>query len=228
MAVTTAEAWDLWREACCDEQGGHWWDVPMRLEHGHLTLTCERCPVTMEIYPVVDKIRLPWGSVATVRTGVCRLCFTKFRWADLGEQQQAYCSPAHRETAHAKRKRARKRKAAALARQQAKRDATCRVCGGKFQSSDEEQRFCSDPCREFAQQHRHVQTARLPRLWELEGPCPSGKVKHPNRIAAMEAAKHYVRLRYSAFPRWLTAYRCDTCFCWHLTSKPRSRRPLSA
>jgi hypothetical protein len=151
VTVTTAEAWDLWREACCLERGGHFWEA------GYLARPCKCC------------------------SAVSRVCY---------------------------------------------------VCENWYRAPGDRQRCCSDACREFACKYKYVQPPRLRQLWKQEQwrtkPCPSGKIRHQAKRAAEKAAKRQVRLRYSAFPRWLNVYECDMCGGWHLTSKPQARRQNKA
>lgn len=116
----------------------------------------------------------------------------------------------------------------------AKARKVCDVCDGVFTPDSEDQRRCSDPCREFAYRHRHDKTD----LWNRERarlglwPCPSGKVRYQAKREAEKAAQYTGRLAYGGFRRgWLNVYECSLCFGgWHMTSKPQGsrRRPQVA
>jgi hypothetical protein len=117
--VTTAEAWDLWRVACCEERGGHAWKMPdqFRREDGreYLAFTCRHCPVTMDTYVADDEIRLPWGGPFPVVTWACKYCGTAFRWVQYGSPAREYCSYRHAGLARAKKIRDQQRSLAACA-----------------------------------------------------------------------------------------------------------------
>lgn len=104
---------------------------------------------------------------------------------------------------------------------------TCDVCGEDFEPASEDQRRCSDGCREFARQHRHASAKHLAGLWKQHQcwvePCPSGKVRHQKKRDAVKAARAAARQRYLGMRDWLRVYQCDRCEGWHLTSKPEAR-----
>lgn len=109
--ITTAEAWDLWRAASCDERGGHWWKVSKPLgRDDHTTFTCGHCPATVDVYPVDGEIRTPWGVTAQVVTRVCKFCDIEFRQAKYSDSSpQEYCCKRHSTYAWQKRSRERTR-----------------------------------------------------------------------------------------------------------------------
>jgi hypothetical protein len=111
QAITTAEAWDLWREASCDERAAHWWKQSKRLgRNDHATFTCGHCPATIDVYPADDEIRLPWGITVPVVTRTCKLCESEFRQimtADSAPQEG--CCKAHSNSVRQKRNRERTR-----------------------------------------------------------------------------------------------------------------------
>lgn len=105
--ITTAEAWDLWREASCDERAAHWWKTSKPLgRDDHVTFTCGHCPATMDAYPAGDEIRLPWGITVPVVTRTCKICEAEFRQIMYGDSApQEGCCKAHSNYARVKRNR---------------------------------------------------------------------------------------------------------------------------
>lgn len=101
----------------------------------------------------------------------------------------------------------------------------CDVCGTGFTPASDDQRRCSEACRDFAQQHKHARSKALPALWrrsqESTQPCPSGKVRHQRKAGAEKSARQIGRQRFGGKPDWLRVYECDLCHGWHLTSKAR-------
>lgn len=122
--ITTAEAWDLWREACCDERGGHHWETWKYLGRGcgPMTFTCGCCPATLDVYPAGDRIRLPWGITVPVVTRTCKRCGTEFRQVMTSTTVQEYCSRSHATAARRARNRP-ERMAAHEARIRAEQEA---------------------------------------------------------------------------------------------------------
>lgn len=63
---------------------------------------------------------------------------------------------------------------------------TCDVCGSGFAPASEDQRRCSETCRDFARQHRQLSPKGLADLWrrqqQLAQPCPSGKAWATNSL----------------------------------------------
>lgn len=100
--TATAEAWDAWRIASCEESGGHAWRfLPGQDEN--LSLACSCCPHAETLHPDGGVITLPWGLTIPVVTGACGYCGEEFRRPVTGEQFPAYCRKAHADRAKEKR-----------------------------------------------------------------------------------------------------------------------------
>lgn len=112
---------------------------------------------------------------------------------------------------------------------------TCDVCRREFTPESDEQRRCSDLCREIARSFRHRPTTELYGYWKQRTElfveyCPvTGKRRYRTKKEAKRSERIATVRRYSGTNNWLRVYYCDDCYSWHLTSKPlRAQSPASS
>lgn len=201
--MSVAQAWDRWREECCAEIGGHWWNtITGPAGTVNLTFACARCPVTVEAAPVDGLITAPWGELFPIVEGTCEHCGTPFRRAATSASTgdfPRYCCPEHADRARERRRK--RRRSAAKQRKQARRaelDAAYRLAEPRLRAEAK---------------------GRARREVPVQSPCP-----HPEKLAFTTQGDALAKAVRDArkFSRPYRAYPCDPEHPdghWHITSR---------